>query len=193
MTETLTAQADTWGDAFDSRRAAIRAHPDYPQLFIKTARYAAISYYARSPIRHHYRASRGRDAFFIGDHVWYRRWSQTLIKHPDESYPQRQPHLAMKEIAEKIELDVYTDEERARANNFGDRLASVWCTALDDVQARVDGRRQHVEGCMICGKPAAVDVQAPVTLHGQGAPAGRKAYPPMRIQLCVEHVEQYHR
>ena len=46
--------------------------------------------------------------------------------------------------------------------------------------------------CMIDGRPAVVDVQAPVTLDGHTAPAGRHTYPPMRITLCAEHAREYH-
>lgn len=138
MTEAI---AGRWQEAYDARQAAVRSHPLYPQLFIKTARYAADSYYARKPISHHYRASVGRDCFIgSNDQFWYRRWQQTLIHHDPKSYEQRPPRWVMQEIASKIEQDVYTDEERARGGSWRDRVASVWCTALDDVQARIDGR-----------------------------------------------------
>lgn len=46
--------------------------------------------------------------------------------------------------------------------------------------------------CMIDGRPAVIDIEAPVTLHGHAAPAGRNAYDPMRITLCADHVAEYH-
>lgn len=137
-----TTQADTWREAYDARQAAVRSHPLYPLLFRKVARYA-VRFYTRHPISYHYRASVGRDCFVGSDgQFWYRRWQQTLITHDPKSYPQRSPSEAMKEVAAKIERDVYTDEERARGGSHGDRLAAVWCTALDDVKMRVDGRRR---------------------------------------------------
>lgn len=124
-----------WRDAYDSRQEAVRAHPMYPALFHRAARWEAAGVH---PLYSHYDPVKGRDTVLINDQIWFLRWRQTAY---GRSYPSNGTLLeSMVRVTQMMLPDLFTEDERL-AWSQGDMEAAIYGTALTDVRARLDFRR----------------------------------------------------
>lgn len=121
-----TDTADRWQAAFDARERAVRAHPLYPTLFRKVARYEVYVGMTR-PISRRYRNA-----------PYEINWRRSLITHPETPVQSRVLEAAYG-VARRMLDDVFPD----RWPSEGDMLAAITGPARNDVRARVDGRQSR--------------------------------------------------